>query len=70
MKPIFIIPMCTALSAFNSNLYSEVNFAYGASPTTYEYTKQSSRACAGLRLFRTTMTYAGRWMKLPCPRHW
>ena len=39
MKPIFIIPICLAFSACNSHLYGEGNFAYDASPTTYEYTE-------------------------------
>ena len=39
MKPIFILPICMALTACNSNLYSEGDFAYDATPTTYEYTK-------------------------------
>ena len=39
MKPIFIIPIFMALSASNSNLYIEGDFAHDATPTTYEYTK-------------------------------
>lgn len=83
MKPIFILPICMALTACNSNLYSEGDFAYDAAPTTYEYTEAIDSGLRTIAPFpnpddvcrSVDETYVpAEWVKddnilIACPKH-